>query len=93
MSKVKTVICPHCNTKVKFKKNSTGQIVGTVAGGAGGYVLASTLGIAGTVIGAPIAIPAAIVGGIVAAVIGNRAGDSIDRALVKCPKCHKNFSI
>ena len=93
MGKVKKVVCPHCSAKVQYKKNAAGQWIGTVGGAGAGYVIAGTLGIAGTILGAPIAIPAAIVGGVIGALIGNRGGDAVDRAVAKCPKCGKSIRL
>jgi ribosomal protein L37AE/L43A len=87
----KKVKCPHCGANVDFSRDSTGQWVGTVAGGGAGYVLASGLGIAGAVLGAPVAIPAAMVGLAIGAFVGNRAGSAVDDNLAKCPKCKKSM--
>ena len=84
------VECPHCKAVVHFKRDATGRWVGTLAGGSVGWALASTLGIAGTVLGAPIAIPAALVGLGIGAALGNRAGAAWDNAGGDCPKC-KNW--
>lgn len=91
MGGVKKVICPHCNAKVEFKKDSAGKWIGTIGGGVTGYVLASGLGIAGAILSAPIAIPAALVGLGIGAILGNRAGDALDSS-VECPKCKKFMS-
>ena len=92
MAQVKQVQCPHCNKRVRFKKDEAGRWVGTLVGGGAGYGLASTLGIAGTVLGAPIAIPAAVVGIVIFALLGNRVGAIADNS-VQCPSCKKYMSI
>jgi len=92
MSNVKKVICPHCDSKIDLKRGAGGRWVGTISGGGIGYVLGSSLGIAGTILGAPIAIPAAIVVGVLGTILGNRAGNVIDNE-VMCPKCRKNMSV
>ena len=93
MSNIRKIICPHCNQKVGFERNSAGKWVGTVGGGIGGYTLASGLGLAGAILSAPVAIPAAIVGLGIGALLGNRAGAAMDNATVECPHCEKLMSI
>lgn len=56
-------------------------------------VLSSGLGIAGGILGAPVAIPAALVGLVKGVILGNRGGDAVDNATVKCPNCSKGISI
>jgi ribosomal protein L37AE/L43A len=90
MSK-KKVRCPHCGANVNFERDSTGKWVGTVGGAGAGYMLASSLGIAGAVLGAPVAIPAALVGLAIGAFIGNRAGSAVDDNQAKCPKCKESM--
>jgi len=93
MSEIKKIQCPHCQKMVKFERNSSGKMVGTVVGGGVGYALASGLGIAGGILGAPVAIPAALIGLGVGALLGNRAGKAVDNSSVECPSCGKSMSI
>lgn len=87
----KNISCPHCKTELVLKKNNTVKIIGTAAGGGIGFFLASSLGIAGTILTAPVAIPATFVGVGLFAVLGNRFGKDIDNKLYKCPKCKNNL--
>jgi len=84
----KQITCPHCQTKIEFKKDKKGRIVGTIVGGSIGYGLASGLGIAGAIAGATVAIPAALIGIITLALIGNKFGKDYDNNQPKCPKCN-----
>lgn len=87
----KRVTCPHCSTKVEFKRDSTGKWVGTVAGGGLGYWLAGSLGIAGSILGWPVAIAAAGVGLALGAAAGNRIGAAYDDSQATCPNCKKGM--
>ncbi len=89
------VICPKCETVVEYKKNSKGQWVGTVIGGAAGAAIGgwfgSSMGIAlmGTAISG--FWPVAIVGTCILAIAGHVVGEKAE--IVECPKCKANLKL
>ncbi|MCF6212789.1 MAG: hypothetical protein L3J45_02065 [Flavobacteriaceae bacterium] len=87
----KQITCPHCQTKIEFKKDKKGRIIGAIAAGGIGYGLASGLGIAGAIAGATVAIPATIVGVIALALIGNKFGKDYDNNQPICPNCSEKL--
>ena len=92
MAKVKKVVCPHCNTKVQFKRNDRGKWVGTIVGGGAGYGLAAGLTTTIYTLLPPTLIAAPVFGLIIGGLLGKKTGEIIDNN-VKCPKCGKRFSL
>ncbi|MEC5166160.1 ssDNA-binding Zn-finger/Zn-ribbon topoisomerase 1 [Flavobacterium sp. PL11] len=87
----KNISCPHCKSEIVFKKDTSGRIIGTIAGAGIGYGLASSLGIAGAILGASVALPATLIGVGIFAILGNKFGKDYDNNLPKCPKCKNNL--
>lgn len=85
--------CSSCDSKLIIKKRKNGKIIGTITGGGIGYGVASTLGIAGTVVGVAVALPATVVGIVFFGLIGNRLGNDADRKKLKCSKCNMLLKI
>ncbi|MEM3091522.1 MAG: hypothetical protein QXD05_00090 [Candidatus Pacearchaeota archaeon] len=92
MSKVKTVICPHCNSQINIRK----KIIGRVSLSLGSSVLSgsigSTLGIAGAIFSFPIAIPATLAGVAIGGIIGYSFGKKLDSNF-DCPVCKMKVKI
>lgn len=72
------ITCPHCQAEIKFRKDKTGRIAGTLIGSGLGYGISSGLGIAGAIFGMSVAAPATLVGIGLFAIIGNRLGKGVD---------------
>ncbi len=91
MAEQMRVSCPHCGKNSVFERNATGRWVGTAAGGGLGWLLAGSLGVAGTIIGFPVAVAAAGIGLAIGAAAGNRVGKAIDDSQATCPHCKQSM--